>query len=147
MKALFLDVDGVLNSEQWFTSVTPTDDDYLGLRSLDPAAVRRLLRVLNATGAIVVLSSTWRLVDDYIITLQAAGIPISDITPRIASNNRGYEIASWFRLPDRHEIDKFAIVDDDADAGDHGLRPWLVQTKWECGLTDADADALIAMLS
>lgn len=61
---LFLDIDGVLNSARWF-SVRAGGDNRDGLTreeyQIDPDAVAILNRILGATGAHVVVSSTWRL--------------------------------------------------------------------------------------
>jgi hypothetical protein len=147
MKVLFLDVDGVLNSAAWFAQSVSTNEDYLGLRQVDPACVKRLLGVIEKTGAMIVLSSTWRLVPEYVDTLRSHGLDIPAMTPRIDSNNRGEEIKAWLEKTGGIHVEKFAIVDDDADAGDHGLRSHFVQTSFACGLTDADAAALVALLS
>ena len=64
MKALFLDFDGVLNSHE-FLYVAARNRDYEERAGnehmeLDPVAVARLNRVIAATGAKVVVSSSWR---------------------------------------------------------------------------------------
>ena len=145
-KNSFLDVDGVLNSAAWFASPRQTEADYLGLRSLDPVCVERLKSILLATDAKVVLSSTWRLVDDFVQTLKDAGIPITDATPRIPSNHRGEEIAAWIENP--LSIGAYVVLDDDDDAGDHDLtRDHFVQTSWERGLEDSHVQAAIRLLN
>src|SRR5262245_22677615 len=53
-RVLFLDVDGVLNHEAAFTTMK------LGPAPIDPACVAQLDRVVEATGAKIVLSSAWR---------------------------------------------------------------------------------------
>jgi len=45
MKVLFLDIDGVLNNDH---------------RHIDPSLCAKVERVLDATGAVIVLSSAWR---------------------------------------------------------------------------------------
>ena len=53
MKAIFLDIDGVLNCKQ---TPNPRKFPYL----VDSALVAQFCRGLDSTGAKVVLSSTWR---------------------------------------------------------------------------------------
>ena len=54
MKLIFLDIDGVLNYEGYerFTRS--------GTRFVDPVLIKRLKKIIDRTGAKVVLSSTWR---------------------------------------------------------------------------------------
>lgn len=72
-KVIFLDIDGVLNSEKWsekfweYThskgrlSVDINDSIYDKFSDLsDPEATDLLIDVLNKTGAYIVLSSSWR---------------------------------------------------------------------------------------
>ena len=63
---VFLDIDGVLNSKQWYAHdaashevISPTDRK-LWEHSIDPDCVRRLNRILQQTGAVVIVSSSWR---------------------------------------------------------------------------------------
>lgn len=54
MKAIFADVDGVLNEDS-----TPTRTKN-SLVFIDSDKLLRLKRIVDATGAKIVLSSTWR---------------------------------------------------------------------------------------
>ena len=140
-KVLFLDVDGVLNSAAWFAQ----NPAATGLESLDPVAIARVKRVLKTTSAQVVLSSTWRFVPNFVKALLHMNVPMLSITPRIDSNHRGEEIHAW--LQSHTAIDRFAIIDDDDDAGDgFDLAPHFVQTHWNTGMTEAHEHALIALL-
>lgn len=77
MNVLALDIDGVLNSAAFLRGVTHNSEEgrYLRrhhpTRMIDPAAVRRLNRVLAATGAVCLLSSAWRIVHPHIEDMQA----------------------------------------------------------------------------
>ena len=140
MKVLFLDIDGVLNCQ------TTPGSMY---RKLDKFMVARLDRVLDATNAKVVLSSTWRLagVESVQQILRDHGMRnwarVIDRTPRdLGDVIRGREIGEW--LTKHPDVKTFAIVDDDRDMG--SLLPFLVQTNWVVGMTDKDADKLIRML-
>jgi len=76
--------------------------------------------------------------------LKGVGLPIADMTPRIDTNNRGREIRAWL---DAHpDIDTFAILDDDEDAGDCGLRKHFVRTSWQKGLQPEHAARAIRLL-
>lgn len=146
-KILFLDVDGVLNSAKWFRNPRSNEDDYLGLRSIDPACVSRLKKILSFTGAKVVLSSTWRLEESFVKTLEDAGIPIEGRTPYIRSNHRGEEIAAWLTGRDGISCD-YIVIDDDDDAGDHELtRDYFIQTTFATGLQDSHVQAAIRLLN
>ena len=106
----------------------------------------RLLAVLATTGATCVLSSTWRVDPETVAWYRAAGLPIADVTPVLATTgHRGDEITAW--LLAHPAVARYAIVDDDPDAGDGPLvRPHFVQTQATVGLTDGQAHALVALL-
>lgn len=145
-RVLFLDIDGVLNSEAWFARQRGRGLTIISNRAelLDPAAVAQLNRVVEATGCKVVLSSSWRLhqrlleVQDW---LQQAGFigQLHDRTP--STGHRGEEIGAWLG---RSPCDRYAIVDDEPDLTWHEGR-W-VPTTYSEGLTAALADRLIALL-
>src|ERR1019366_9367508 len=61
--------DGVLNSEQWYAQAAsrkeernsqPSTPRSLLERSIDPACIQRLNRLLQRAGAVVIVSSSWR---------------------------------------------------------------------------------------
>jgi len=67
MKVLFLDFDGVLNHHRWFSDFLARegreplfggDDD---VDHFDPACVERVNRICRETGAVICISSAWRL--------------------------------------------------------------------------------------
>ena len=145
MKVLFLDVDGCLNSEQWFTRDSKNEESYVGLREIDPKAILRVKEVLQQTGAKVVLSSVWRIIPEMTKELEAWGIPVFDSTPVLATNHRASEISAW--LAAHPEVSIFAIIDDDDDAGDSTvLAPRFIQTSWKRGIQDIHVHALIGLL-
>lgn len=61
-KIIFLDFDGVLNTEQYQARLAvdgkPNKDAWGPL--FDPHAVENLRKIIEATGAAIVISSTWR---------------------------------------------------------------------------------------
>jgi hypothetical protein len=140
MKVLFLDIDGVLNSRAW----KPTN-----LHGVDPNAVKRVQDIVAKSDAKVVLSSTWRLVDELIVELLKAGVPIYDKTPDLASREGGLrprseEIEAW--LNEHPEVTEYAILDDDADAGYGGLAPQFIRIDERYGLQDTDAQKVLELL-
>jgi hypothetical protein len=144
MKVLFLDVDGVLNSKAWMIR-----SPRASFMELDPAAIARVQRIVAQTGAKVVLSSTWRLMDELVVSLLRAGVPVFSKTPDLARKGGGLlprsrEIAAW--LLEHPEVTKYAIVDDDVDAGYGALAPSFVHTDARYGLLDSEVEKIVAIL-
>lgn len=146
MKVLFLDIDGVINSEQSAVFWNREGKDNGGLSRRDPdfcpIACSNLLSIFEDCPDVkIVVSSTWRLgetiesLEELLFT--KVGIPrgtVVGITPAFRGD-RGLEIADWLK---RHpEVTKFAIVDDDADMAH--LMPHLKHTSWRHGLLRQDA--------
>ena len=124
IKVIFLDIDGVLNCAK-------TKERYRGCIGVDKQLLKRLLRLVEKTGAKLVLSSTWRLGDDWQSSMARYGVPVSMRTPYHGGSIRGEEIDEWLRL--HPYVKKYAIVDDDSDMLPH--QP-LFKTTWEEGLTE-----------
>lgn len=121
VKAIFLDIDGVL--------VTPTTMklNYLLGRPpetqwYDPATLSYLGRLVSQTGAMVVLSSTWRsaagaeptaferaVMDNLYAQLSEAGAPVADVTPQVEGSDRSAEVGAWL---DEHPCEAYVILDD-----------------------------------
>ncbi len=153
MRVVFLDFDGVLNSRALVEhSATPHAP---GLSLLDEDAVARLERLCAVGGAGIVVSSTWRLTFDR-PALQAmlrgkglATAPILGMTPLIPhKRGRGSEIQLWLDTAPQTlgwSIDGMVILDDEADM--LHLTPWLVQSSFETGLTDAHLSLATSVLS
>ena len=137
MKVLFLDIDGVLNSMEFFARLPSTRS----MCEVDPKAVKRVLRVLEVTGAKLVLSSTWRLSAELVERLRAVGLPIYDMTPSLGTEPRYKEIGAW--LVEHMEATKYAIIDDDTDAEIKGR---FVRTHPKYGMYGKHEKALIALL-
>ena len=136
---IFLDVDGVLNTEtDWARRVY----------SLNPKCVGAFIKLLNAiSGPKVVLSSTWRNgiardgttavhIDDLIRALSPAGIMRLDRTAVAPDGSRSKEIDHYLR---RHPAGEYIILDDDPSLFELGLKtPHLFLTSAKTGLTEAD---------
>lgn len=151
MRILFLDVDGVLNRVSG-----DTDAQYacgqVGAGFLDADLMFQLRRVVRATGCKLVLSSAWRhwyKEPDCSLrhVLAAFGLIVADETPEIGTMRkylRGEEIAEWLRAHSS-AVERYAIVDDDSDMLPE-QQARFVRTDERHGLTEADADRLIALL-
>ena len=60
-KLIFLDIDGVLNSEEWYIERQSKDYSYSYLDEFSPNLIRNFNKLIDKTGASVVISSTWRM--------------------------------------------------------------------------------------
>ena len=154
MDIVFLDFDGVLNSEDWSATAAdaPEGEGYWGPSSLDERAVRRL-NGLVAPGVHFVVSSTWRQVHDRealesLLKSKGFSGTILDVTPRMHRTPdgflpvRGHEIQAWL---DTHAVRAFVTLDDDSDMAH--LLPHLVQTDPKLGLRDEDVARAREMLT
>lgn len=115
MKVVFLDIDGVLNSNQFWENCKNIDEE------IDDTAVARLAKIVNATNSIIVLSSSWRElreeneIKQYMYNkLKAHNLTIYDQTPRVQSN-RPLEIKTWLIDHKDLNIEGFVSLDDDFD--------------------------------
>lgn len=151
MKVIFTDIDGVLNED---TTPTRTKSRVI---FIDEEKLLRLKRIVDATGAKIVLSSTWRYDRDDaryngdFLELQEAfynvGLDFYDFTPVDAIGiRRGMEIKAWLGL--HPEVERYIILDDELfDFEERGLLPRLVKTVfWDGGLTEAHVQEAIDLL-
>ena len=110
LKIIFLDIDGVLNSDEYAVWCATTEEGKQFIKDgghhwVDRAAVNRIINICAETGAGIVLSSSWRYWDlentkkdlnRYRDLMNISGRLIG-ITPRLkmSSSYRGPEI-QWF---------------------------------------------------
>lgn len=140
-RAVFLDIDGVL--------VHPK-----GRCIATPRCVANLNRITDATGAVIVVSSTWRRMglNKMRRQLREWGVAgwCGGITPDLSYESgqlvvgveRGEEIDRWLKV---HPANwNFVILDDGDDMGQY--LPHLVKTDPHVGLSEADADRAIQLL-
>lgn len=133
MKVLFCDIDGVLNSEKYYA-----ENDRSALSFIDVSRLPLLKRIVDETGALIVLSSSWRKSWDkdinkrdecgvYITkTFAEYGLDIFDKTEYSGGIvERSDEIRNW--LSDK-EVESFAILDD-YPFGWGNLEPFTVVTN------------------
>lgn len=142
---LFLDIDGVLNSVETMRSGRWN----AGTETLDPENVERLDRLIQLTGAVVVVSSTWRKtrpLGTITTLLEKAGLSSESAsrfigtTPELPSAYRGAEIQEWLgNIPSEN----FVILDDDSDMKPYMNR--LVKVDGEWGLQDHDVEEALSL--
>lgn len=141
MNIVFLDIDGVLNSQAYFNNLIHlgTVDDCFH-DEIDESKLPLLKQIVNENNAKIVLSSTWRELDQpnddsvysmwlYLInTLAKVGLEIYDKTPQIGMK-RTKEIKKWLEKHD--DVKAWISLDDDCWEEDYeeiGLGGHLVHT-------------------
>ncbi len=164
MKIIFLDFDGVLNTADWYRQMTHDTafDDYGTV--FDPHAVANLKKVVDDTGADIVVSSSWkelglatmlemweerrlpgRVVGMTPTYIDEEMLLNADLTNMDFMNGRGSEIKGWLQLHGK-EVSHYVILDDMDDMLPE-QQPHLVLTDPEVGITKEDADMAIQILN
>lgn len=151
MKVIFLDVDGVLNSDEYIKGTIKSNIQGIE-KHVDVEKIKLLRQAIDQTNAKVVLTSSWRLTkmaQELIKLLITYGI-YADSTPYIR-NERGLEIKQW--LADNQNVEDFVILDDEIfDSYDEGLMKKLVKISngnghnFGEGLLPKDIDEIIKRL-
>ena len=154
MRVIFLDVDGVLNTERYLRERDPRTQSIL-----DETRLSLLRRIVEETGAVIVLSTSWRRHWDPDPTkwdetwkpcgeaLCRHGLTVYDRTPDYgdhSGNNRDREVRDWLAAHGR-EAESFVILDDIL-MGWEELSARLVRTNPYRGLTEAQAGEAIRHL-
>lgn len=135
MKVLFLDIDGVCNCQ--FTA--QRSGYFIGI---DPYMALLVGRIVEATGAKIVLSSSWRYNEESKEEVRKRVMPFIDVTPMSKGlATRGREIRQW--LEAHPEVEKYAILDDNDDMMEEQL-PNFFKCAWNTGLTEETANKVIA---
>lgn len=156
-RIVFLDIDGVVNSEDWYNKTKGRSGDF------DPEAIK-LLNQLKDVDAEVVISSSWG--EDGIKHLQEVGLelPIIGCTEHFYTDwmCRGNEIEKWLvetfdGMATKYGYDEvtgrpyyqkyshlngdyeFVILDDDCDFL-LGQKDNFIQTSRRTGITQDDID-------
>lgn len=144
MKVLFLDIDGVINSERTAYAFGAYPHEVSGTHRamFDEVAIALIRGIVEAAGASIVLSSSWRMTHSAHVVANAFDLPVMDITP-VGLRGRGDEIADW--LAEHPEVESYAIVDD-VDEFSAEQKPFFVQTSHFDGLRWADAEKLATLL-
>lgn len=154
VKVIFLDVDGVLNC----ISSKSRCGCYIGI---DDKRVARLRQIVEATGAIIILSSTWKHdwepihkdwqneFGNYLDRkLKRQRLVAKGKTYEENSMHRGVGIIHWLTT---HDVASFIILDDEwFDFKETGLESRVIKTDFDNpdgGLTEADVHRAIALLN
>lgn len=163
-KVVFLDIDGVLNTKWWYTQMDRnTPKDKYGY-AFDPNAVANLKKIIDETGADIVISSSWKSfgISELEDMWQDRGLPgkLIGITPNSVSNEmllnadldhmelfhiRGLEIKEWLYKHGK-KVNHYVIIDD-VDDFLIEQQSHFVQTDPEVGITEEDADMAIKNLN
>mgnify|MGYP003393400355 CR=1 FL=1 len=152
MKVIFLDFDGVLNSEMFFVGLDRKNCEKAFPESeLSEELISNLNFIIEETGANVVVSSTWRhgrSVAELQRLLETAGFKgkVIDKTPDFLHNTtipRGIEIEGWLK---KNSVESFVIIDDDDDMLENQVDNFL-QTSFVFGITHGIALQAIEILN
>ncbi len=144
MKVIFLDIDGVMNG------LESRPDHRLGFVGfLEPENVAVLNHIVEVTGAVIVVSSTWRLSmpwDEMRAAFRAAGCEaeLIDRTPDLDARDRQREIKAWLAAQAEPPT-RYVVIDDSFLMPD--LPGALVRTSKLCGLTEHDVPAVLRRLA
>lgn len=148
---IFLDFDGVLNTEQyqaWLAVKGKPNKDAWG-PLFDPCAVENLRKIIESTGAEIVISSSWRYIHrlgSLRMMWEIRELPgeILDTLPCGASYiSRGEDIVCWLK---KHAQVNYVIIDDLNDFYTSQLDRY-VETNPIVGISEADAARAIELLS
>lgn len=156
MKVVFLDIDGVMVTGETVTKRAQVEGHGFNLFAKEPVA--QLNRILEATGAEIVVSSSWRCDgprwDALLFHFTEQGVSRRPVgrTPQLerrlpsglyAGAQRGDEIKAWLS----NDVESFVAIDDDSDMD--AILPRFVHVKngmWRGGLGPAHADQAIEIL-
>lgn len=177
MKIIFLDIDGVLNCENWYKKrYEETEGDLFASAypyyEFDKTLVLNLNRIIKETGAKVVVSSTWRIgrtVEELHEILDKVGFEGEIIDTTISMRGfdgytipRGCEIAHWLKSKKFQRINwsrdvqierleksevKNYIILDDDSDMLYGQREHFVQTSQKSGLDAETTQKAIKILN
>lgn len=146
LKVIFLDLDGVLNTDDFLHQCIHTDD------GIDPKLITILNRIIKDTNTKIVISSDWRhgkTMAQLQAILDKFGF-VGDIVGMTDDNDksRWSQIVDWM---DNIEVDDFVILDD-MDVMSHVVNmptfkrladKHFFRTNKDIGLTDEIADRII----
>ena len=179
MKVIFLDIDGVINTEKWVAysieNGLPVHDKYDGQHTFDENCLYWLNKIIDETGAQIIISSSWR--NDGLGTLRKMWRrrytlgkgdfykhhdKIYDTTFSLTTSNfleqktlmrQLNEDDRWIRgnqidiyLKTHPEITKYVIIDDDNDMLDY-QQPYFINAKDPNGIEEEHYKKAIEILN
>lgn len=150
-KIIFLDFDGVLNTEHYQGLLQYQgklwQDEHGAF--FDPNTVKQLKRIIDATDADIVVESSWKYLglDAMKEMWMARDLPgkVVDITPSSVGDNKGVEIASWLSEHAKQDT-HYVIIDDEYVILDSQSSHFVLTNPYE-GITEEQADRAISMLN
>lgn len=117
MKVIFLDIDGVVNS---YSTKERAPSKVIGV---EQRLIAHIKEIVDATGAKLVLSSTWR--KDWAFDLMDGkdwhylrdefakqDLYFMDYTPSRRDSHRGEEIKEWLTSTE-YDVESYVIIDDE----------------------------------
>jgi hypothetical protein len=154
MKIIFLDFDGVMDTAYYDHMLSkqglPGNDPYGTV--FDPNCVHNLRRIIDNTGADIVVSSSWKhfmTYKEFLEMWDARGLPgfVTDVTPiPDMRRNRGDEIDAW--LNECNVECQYVIIDDldGSNFNEHQIPRLLVVNPF-FGLDEDTAERAIYLLN
>ena len=167
-KIIFLDFDGVLNTENYNLVLKRKgkicQDEYGAL--FDPNAVKQLKRIVDATGADIVIESSWKYLglDAMKELWEIRNLPgrVIDITPSSVSDEylsnvdldnldasmlhcKGLEISSWLSEKGQSNT-RYVIIDDEYVVLESQSSNFILIIPYE-GITEEQANQAISILN
>ena len=153
MKALFLDLDGMMNRSGGYELFTPE-------------TLLLLCRIVRRTECRIVLNSAFKTEFDrlmqplsaraerFCVALQESGLSLHDKTPSVIAAEiqekyagaSGKAVAVLAYLEEHPEITCYAVLDDMALRG-HGIEARYIRTDGWRGLTEEEADLVETLLN
>ncbi len=147
-KIIFLDIDGVLNSDPYFQL---NKGNGMGHTEISDFHLQMLAKIYHACDAKIVLTSSWRDVDDpddpnvywvweYLVgELARYNMEIVDKVPDLGESNRPLEIKTWLDKQENKDEIRFVSLDDEWQKEDYekyGLGDCLIKTEYYCRSVD-----------
>lgn len=136
MKIIFLDIDGVLNSNVYYRTVDRSIKDW---NRFDPKVVGYIKKLVEEFPAKIVISSTWRFGAVKQLKNELKKSNLNQFlhndwgTPKVYPPHRGEEIRMW--LEKHHEITNYIIIDDDESILEKQMMR-LIKTNINEGMTE-----------
>lgn len=159
MKVIFLDIDGVINSEAFAIWIQdhPEFCENGGHFWIDPQKIDMIVNLCEETGAKLVISSSWRgwslkaTLEDFSTyrDLSRLNPYIVGVTPRFYMNSRMYMSRGdeiQYYLSTDQSITQYCIVDDDNDMLD-SQKDNFVRTDFKTGLTEDNIEQIKKILT
>lgn len=151
-KVIFLDIDGVLNSEEFFIkrdkkhikALEEENKDYL-VYDLDKKAVKILNETLNLTNCEIVLSSSWR-----IFGLERVNNALKEVGFKYEINykttmddmDRGLQIK---KFAEENNVENYIVLDDESfDIDKHITLERFIKTNWRTGMLECHKNRIVS---